>query len=142
VPTGDANNRTIYTSDDEGLSWTERTFSMSAAGDYRSQPFAAAEKVVYEALTATSSNGGSLIDVGGLLSAAFASAATTTFGNPDVQWQQSTDGGATWANITSATSPTLSLTPVSGDTGKRYRAVYTKDQYTTVNSNAAILTVP
>jgi hypothetical protein len=142
VPTGNAANRTIYTSDNQGLSWTERTFSSSAAGDYRSQPFAGAEKVVYESLTATSSNGGSLIDVGGLLSASFASAATTTFGSPDVQWQLSTDGGATWTDITDATSPTLSLTPVSADSGKRYRAVYTKASYTTVNSNSATLTVP
>jgi hypothetical protein len=142
VPTGNAANRTIYTSDNQGLSWMERTFSSSAAGDYRSQPFAGAEKVVYESLTATSSNGGSLIDTGGLMSASFSSAATTTFGNPAIQWQQSSDGGATWTNISAATSSSLSLNPVSGDNGKRYRAVYSKDSYTTVNSNSATLTVP
>jgi hypothetical protein len=115
---------------------------MSATGGINDRLFDAAGKVMLEAVASTTSNGGSLIDTGGLMSASFSSAATTTFGNPAIQWQQSSDGGATWTNISAATSSSLSLNPVSGDNGKRYRAVYSKDSYTTVNSNAATLTVP
>lgn len=129
-----------YTSDDGGLSWTYQ--GGSTIGNYAATQVGSRFVAQSSFWGNTAADTGVIVDAGGLVSAQFASAATTTFGNPAVQWQQSTDGGATWANITSATSPTLSLTPVSADSGKRYRAVYTKDQYTTVNSNAAILTVP
>jgi hypothetical protein len=121
-----------HTSDDGGINWSTRVGPTSTNNGY----------VAGGRLVVSGSSSGFLIDAGGLLSASFASAATTTFGNPDVQWQLSTDGGATWTNITDATSPTLSLTPVSADSGKRYRAVYTKASYTTVNSTSATLTVP
>ena len=61
--------------------------------------------------------------------------------SPTVQWQQSTDGGVTWANITAATSPAYT-TPatVLADSGKRFRAVFTNVSGS-ANSNAAVLTV-
>ena len=120
-----------YTSPD-GLTWTQRSW---AGG-----PVVGAI-LGNKLLTSFNSYNGSLVDVGGLTTASFSSAASTTFGSPAIQWQSSTDGGATWANVAGAVSSPLSITPVSGDTGKRYRAVYTKASYTTVNSTPAILTV-
>jgi DNA-binding beta-propeller fold protein YncE len=61
--------------------------------------------------------------------------------SPTVQWQQSTDAGVTWANITGATNPSFT-TPatVLADSGTRFRAVFTNASGS-VNSNGAILTV-
>ena len=126
-------NNLLYTSPD-GLTWTQR----SVTGYL---PLIAGDKV-YVSSNSAFRQSGTIITPGGLVSASFSSAATTTFGSPSIQWQQSSDGGATWANISAATSSSLSLTPVSGDSGKRYRAVYSKDSYATVNSNSATLTVP
>jgi len=126
----------LYTSTD-GLNWTQRTTSSTATSGV--DLLATFPIVVSGNLAATAS---SLYDIGGVLSATFASSASTSFGSPAIQWQQSSDGGATWTNISGAVSSPLSFTPVSGDSGKRYRAVYSKDSYTTVNSNAATLTVP
>ena len=58
------------------------------------------------------------------------------------QWQLSTDGGATWANVTDATASTLTLTGLtSADSGKKYRVQISATGATTVTSNAATLTV-
>jgi hypothetical protein len=49
-------------------------------------------------------------------------------GNPSVsvQWQVSTDGGATFTNIAGATRPTFTLTTTTkSQNGYRYRAVFT-----------------
>lgn len=129
---------TIYTSDDGGFTWTARNFpSVGTVG-----PQSAGQAVLWQNSSSVASFGGTIVNLGGASSATFSSNATTTFGAPAIQWQQSSDGGATWTNISSATSSSLALSPVSGDNGKRYRAVFSKDSYTTVNSNAAILTVP
>lgn len=127
----------IFTSPD-GLTWTART------NVFGYLPIVAGDKVLIASSYPQrgSSLTNRLVTPGGVTSATFSSTATTTFGSPSIQWQQSSDGGATWANISAATSSSLSLTPVSADSGKRYRAVYSKDSYTTVNSNAATLTVP
>jgi len=55
---------------------------------------------------------------------AFSSSATATgLGQtPSVQWQRSLDGGATWGNISGATSPTLSVVTAAGVAD--YRAVF------------------
>ncbi len=59
---------------------------------------------------------------------------------PTVQWQVSTDGGSTFANITSATSPTLSFTTTVGQNGNEYRAVFT-NSVGSATTTAATLTV-
>jgi Tol biopolymer transport system component len=69
--------------------------------------------------------------------AAFSAAAS---GSPTVQWQTSTDGGPTWADITGATSPSLSFVSQIQDNGHQYRAVFTND-CGAATSNAATLTV-
>jgi hypothetical protein len=132
-------NSQIFTSPD-GLTWTGR----SVTGYL---PIVGGDKVLISAGFDNSGvRGGSLLNrlvtPGGLTSATFSSAAATTFGSPAIQWQQSSDGGGTWTDISGAVSSPLSFTPVSADSGKKYRAVYSKDSYTTVNSNAATLTVP
>jgi hypothetical protein len=66
--------------------------------------------------------------------AATSSPATT------VQWQRSTDGGATFNNITGATTTTLTFTTAASDSGNQYRAVFTNLCGTT-NTTAATLTV-
>jgi photosystem II stability/assembly factor-like uncharacterized protein len=73
-------------------------------------------------------------------SASFTAAVT---GNPvpTLQWQVSTDAGATWTSIAAATAATLTVNPTSvGQSDSRYRAVATSSAGT-VTSNAATLTV-
>ncbi len=61
---------------------------------------------------------------------------------PSVQWQQSTNGGATWNNISGATSTTLTLNNVnSSQNGYEYLAVFTNSAGSTTSA-AATLTVP
>ena len=68
-------------------------------------------------------------------------AAATGVPAPTVQWQQSSDAGVTWTNITGATSASYA-TPatVLADSGKRFRAVFANASGSAI-SNAAVLTV-
>jgi Bacterial Ig-like domain (group 3)/Immunoglobulin I-set domain len=59
---------------------------------------------------------------------------------PTVQWQVSTDGGATFNNVPGATSTTLSFTAALGQNGNKYRAVFTNSQGS-ATTTAATLTV-
>ncbi len=59
---------------------------------------------------------------------------------PSVQWQLSTDGGASFNDISGATSSTLSFTTQLADNGLRYRAVFTNGAGS-VNSLSALLTI-
>ncbi len=61
---------------------------------------------------------------------------------PTYQWQVSTDGGITWANISGATASTLSVSGVTQSmNGNRYRALVTASPCGAVMSTAGILTV-
>jgi hypothetical protein len=72
--------------------------------------------------------------------AAFTVVATGTPA-PTLQWQRSTDGGATFANIAGATDPTYNTgTTTLSQNGERYRAVATNGTGS-ATSNAATLTV-
>lgn len=73
--------------------------------------------------------------------AATFSAAASGVPSPTVQWQVSTDGGASYANITGATSGSYT-TPATalGDEGRRYRLVATNSQGS-ANSAAGVLYV-
>lgn len=60
------------------------------------------------------------------------------------QWQVSTDGGATWTNLTTGGSYTPTFTITAATTalsGNRYRVIVTNSCGQTVTSNAATLTV-
>ena len=59
---------------------------------------------------------------------------------PTVQWQVSTNGGATFTDIPGATSGGLALTAAAGANGNQYRAVFTNTDGT-ATSNAASFTV-
>ena len=59
---------------------------------------------------------------------------------PTVQWQVSTDGGATFTDIPGATALTYKVVPTTTDDGNQYRAVFT-NPVGTATSSAATLTV-
>lgn len=59
---------------------------------------------------------------------------------PSVQWQVSTDDGATWTNIGGATSPSYSFTAALDQDGYQFRAVFTNSAGSAATT-AAILTV-
>ena len=59
---------------------------------------------------------------------------------PPVQWQVSTNNGASWNNIAGATSPSLQITPAFSANGNQFRAVWTNG-FSPATSNAATLTV-
>lgn len=72
--------------------------------------------------------------------AAFTAAATGT-PTPSLQWQGSTDGGATWSNIADATASTHNTGPTSlAQNGERYRLVASNGN-SSATSNAALLSV-
>src|SRR6266542_4731990 len=60
--------------------------------------------------------------------------------SPTVQWQISTDGGATFNNIAGATSTTLSFTANTTQNGNKFRAVFTNTS-NTATTTAATLSV-
>jgi hypothetical protein len=57
---------------------------------------------------------------------------------PTVQWQVSTDGGATFTNIGGATSTTLSVTAAATENGSEYHAVFTNDVGSATTSAATL----
>ena len=59
---------------------------------------------------------------------------------PSVQWQQSTDGGATFSAIAGATSASYAFTTAASESGYQYRAVFT-NAAGSVTTSAATLTV-
>ncbi|MBN9619589.1 MAG: hypothetical protein J0H43_07640, partial [Actinobacteria bacterium] len=67
-------------------------------------------------------------------------ATATGYPTPTVQWQLSTDGGTTFANIAGATSSPLSFTATAAQNGNEYRAVFTNPGGS-ATTTAATLTV-
>ena len=67
-------------------------------------------------------------------------AAASGVPTPAVQWQQSSDGGATFTNVAGATSGTLSFTTTLSQNGYQYRAIFSNSAGT-VTTTAATLTV-
>src|SRR4029077_9879040 len=70
-------------------------------------------------------------------SVTFTAAATGTPA-PTVQWQVSTDNGATFNNIPGATSTTLAFTALASQDGYQYRAVFTNNCGVTPNTAATL----
>ena len=71
--------------------------------------------------------------------ATFTAAASGT-PTPTVQWQVSTNGGATFSNVTGATSATLSFATTAAQNGNQYKAVFT-NAAGNATTTAATLTV-
>jgi alpha-tubulin suppressor-like RCC1 family protein len=68
-------------------------------------------------------------------------AAASGFPTPSVQWQESTNEGATWSTVAGATTDQLTLaTTATSENGDEYRAVFTNVAATT-DSAPALLTV-
>jgi len=72
--------------------------------------------------------------------------AASAYATDTVQWQVSTDDGQTFADIASATSPTLTFATSANQNGYEYRAVFTPltgtpSSSNPLTSNAAVLTV-
>ena len=88
-------------------------------------------------LTVTSSPSNASVTSG--QSASFSAAATGSPA-PTVQWQVSSDGGATFTNLPGATSTTLTFTATMSQNGFLYRAVFTNSTGS-VTSGEATLTV-
>ncbi len=65
----------------------------------------------------------------------------TATGNPapSVQWQVSADNGATFANISGATSTTFTFTGHAADNGKQFRAVFTNPFGTVASAGAPLI---
>jgi hypothetical protein len=141
VSIGDQATTDIATSVD-GVAWTLGTLPtsqlwrwVSYAGGYyaaiQGSPLSGSSQNL--AIAAVATNG----------SASFtASAATSGGGAISYQWQSSTDAGTTWANVSNATTATLSLTGLTtANSGTRYRAAASATGATTTYSQSAILTV-
>lgn len=59
--------------------------------------------------------------------------------SPTAQWQQSTDQGATWSNVSGATSSTLTLATVNNTMdGYKYRVIFTNAQGTITSTSARL----
>ncbi len=67
-------------------------------------------------------------------------AAASGVPTPTVQWQRSTNGGASFTNIAGATSTSYTFTTAAGDNGNMYRAVFT-NVVSTATTTAATLNV-
>jgi len=89
--------------------------------------------LISPAITANPSN----LTVGTGTTASF-TASSTGAPTPTVQWQRSTDGGATFGNIVGATATTLSFTAQLSDNGNRYRAVFANSQGVATTTSATL----
>jgi len=65
-------------------------------------------------------------------------AAATGSPTPTVQWQVSTDSGATFGNVSGATSTTLSFAVASSQNTNQYRAIFTNSAGTATTTAAAL----
>ncbi len=66
-------------------------------------------------------------------------AAATGSPTPTVQWQVSTDSGATFSILSGATSTTLSFTTASSQNGNQYHAVFTNSAGTATTTAATLV---
>jgi len=69
-------------------------------------------------------------------------AAATGIPTPTVQWQQSTDGGATYQIVGGGTATTLSGTATTSQNGTRFRAVFSNVEGSATSTAATLTVVP
>jgi hypothetical protein len=121
----------IRNDDEITASYSTTATSSSGAGDYVIAPSASGTKL--SNYTPTYVNGTLTVnppaitghpDDQDIVAGSGVSFSASTSGTASVQWQLSTDAGVTWANISGATSTTLSFTTSSTQSGNQYRAVF------------------
>jgi hypothetical protein len=96
----------------------------------------AATLTVNTAPSVTTNPGDQATCAGSLVSFTAAASGSPT---PTVQWQVSTDGGSTFANIPGATSTTLSFSATPAQDGHKFRAVFTNTCGTATTSAAMLM---
>ncbi|HXN39441.1 MAG TPA: IPT/TIG domain-containing protein [Solirubrobacteraceae bacterium] len=112
-----------------------RAVFKNTAGEATSK---AATLTVHEAPAVTEQPTGVTVEEG--QGAAFEAAAAGVPA-PTVQWERSTNGGSTWANVTGATSDRLTIASAkTSESGQEYRATF-KNVAGKATSEAAVLTV-
>ncbi|MFM5917119.1 MAG: autotransporter domain-containing protein [Novosphingobium sp.] len=127
---------------------TSATLSFTALGSQNGNQFravftnsagsattTAATLTVNSAPSVTQNPASQTVNAGGNVS--FTAAATGS-PTPTVQWQQSTDGGATFQNIAGATATTLSFTALGSQNGNQFRAVFTNSAGSATTTAAAL----
>jgi hypothetical protein len=131
-----ANPGTIFFTSPNGVDWTQAT---------RAHPSYGNSFALWDDGYFASQSGGafSYLQVGASTAvAAFTVSAYLASGTLTYQWQLSTDGGTTWANVSGATSAVLSLSGLTtADNGKRYRCIVSATGVASVTTNSATLTV-
>jgi sugar lactone lactonase YvrE len=145
-------------SSDAGMTWAN--IVGATAPTYTTPPVAPADsgrryRVIFTNASSSATSGVATLTVGaapvvtmqpanvsvGLAAVAVFNAAATGAPAPMVQWQQSSDGGATWVDIGGGVATSYSTAPTTlADDGLRFRAVFS-NAVATVPSNAARLTV-
>lgn len=130
------NPGTIYFTSPNGIDWTQAT---------RTYPSYGSAYVLFDGGYYATQSGGafSYLQIGSSTAVAAFSVSAFFSGNTlTYQWQSSTDAGTTWANVSGATSATLSLSGLTtADNGKRYRCVLSATGVASVTTNSATLTV-
>jgi hypothetical protein len=128
---------TVFFTSTNGVDWTQSTRTyptyVTTGGSYVANGYLASHNgSAWSYLQIGSSTAVAAFSV-----SAFFSGNTLTY-----QWQASTDAGTTWANVSGATSATLSLSGLTtADNGKRYRCILSATGVASVTTNSATLTV-
>lgn len=127
-----------YATSPDGVTWTARALPTSKSGlglygnatyDDDSVYVGGAQRIKIAVSSST-------------VSATFSVSAYLASGTLSYQWQLSTDGGTTFANVSGATSAVLSLSGLTtADNGKRYRCIVSATGVASVTTNSATLTV-
>ena len=100
-----------------------------------SQPFTL---TVDEAPAVTTNPSGQSVNPGSVVTF---NAAAGGYPTPTVQWQRSTDGGATFTAIAGATSNSYTFTAAAGDNGSRYQAVFSNVVNSATSTTATLSVV-
>jgi hypothetical protein len=128
-----AYNSTAAAYSADGQTWTAIT--LPAAGRWLAAAGGSSSLVAMN--QGTGSHAYSVASSSATFTVAAASTATLSY-----QWQLSTDAGSTFANISGATSATLSLTGLTtAESGRQYRCVVSATGTSSVTTNSATLTV-
>ena len=120
-PTGTLSNTTAALRKGNGLTDTDDNASDFTVGAPNPRNTASPLNPPGTAPTVTADPSDQTVDAGTTVTF---SAAATGSPSPSVKWQDSTDGGGTWADVPGATGLSLAFIAGAAQTGNRYRAVF------------------